>query len=390
MNEPRASRYHRAKRRAGCLWAITTVLFLAAVVVTGASVRLRDLTGGLVAPYLLVLSAVYALVTLPVTYYRGCRLERVYELSETSPGVWLRDYSKTALLNAVLAVAAAEIVYRAMSASPAWWWLIAAVAIAALVALLTVAAPIVILPLFHTYRPLVRPSLRERVVALTARAGLRAFDVYEWRLGARDRRALAAIVGAGATRRIVLSDTLLRDYSDDEIEVIVAHEIGHHLHRDVVKALAAELAVMIACFYVADAVLARWWRSLTLLSPGDPAGAPMVILVALAVWGVAMPILNAVSRRNERRADALALNLTARADAFIAAVRRMAAQNLADERPSRLTLFLFHGHPAVADRIAAAQAFIAAQALAGDPGSAEARVSSAASAPRSPAETAGV
>lgn len=390
VNEPRSSRYQRAKRRAGCLWAVTSVLFFAAALATGFSMRLSSATGGGVVPCVLAICGTYALATFPITCYRGFRLERQYELSHVSFGVWLRDYTKMALLNLAMVTLLAEIVYRSMWAWSGRWWLIAGGGAAVLLGAMTAAAPFAVLPLFHRYRPLGRAGLRERITALATRVGLQAPDVHECRLGERDRRAHAAIVGAGPTRRIVLSDTLVSDYTDDEIEVIVAHEIGHHQHRDMLKGLVVEGALLLGAFYAVDLVLTRWWRAVGLVSPHDVAGLPLVILVGLGVGGCAAPFVLALSRRNEMRADAFALAATARPDAFIAAARRMAAQNLAEERPSRLTLWLFHTHPAVADRIAMAQAIIAARPQAAGQEAGGAPASSSARRADSPVEPAGV
>jgi STE24 endopeptidase len=175
--------------------------------------------------------------------------------------------------------------------------------------------------------------------------------VYEWGLGEKTRRANAALVGAGATRRILLSDTLLAGYTDDEIEVVLAHEMGHHLHRDVLKGLAAESVALLACFFAAAVALRASWKPLGLTSASDVAGLPVILLTGGAVSLLTTPLLNALSRHNERRADRFALDLTARPDAFIGAMRRMAAQNLAEEHPSRAAFWFFHTHPRVDERI---------------------------------------
>jgi STE24 endopeptidase len=244
----------------------------------------------------------------------------------------------------------------AMWTWPQWWWAAAAGATTAMLALLTALGPVVLLPLFHRYRPLERDELRRRLIVLSERAGVSAVDVFEWQLGTRNRGARAALLGAGTTRRIVLSDGLLADYTDDEIEVILAHELGHHAHRDVVGTLAAELAVLAGCFYLADVLVRRTGGSIGLESPTDPAGLPIVALAALAVWTAATPLLNALSRLHERRADRFALEASRQPDAFVAALRRMAAQNLAEEHPSRAAVWMFHTHPPVESRIAAARA----------------------------------
>jgi STE24 endopeptidase len=340
----------------------TTALLLAALVVSGGSSRLRDAVGGSVSSYVVLLALLHAIATFPFAWYRGYRLERQYELSQMSVAVWLRDCLKARALGIALAVAAAEYAYLAMRVSPAWWWVATAVAGTALLGLLTWLTPVLVLPLFHPSRSLDRERLRQRLLDLSARAGVSVLNVHELRLGEKTRRANAALAGAGATRRILISDTLLAEYTDDEIEVIMAHEIGHHVHRDVMKGLAVEFLVLMACSYAGSVALRGSWQWLGLLSLHDVAGLPVVLLAAGSVSLAITPLLNAWSRHNERRADGFALKLTSRPDAFVAAMRRMAAQNLAEEHPTFAARWLFNTHPTVDERIARARGLIAAQA----------------------------
>ena len=212
-----------------------------------------------------------------------------------------------------------------------------------------------LLPLLHRSRPLSRDVLRDRLERLSARAGVPVLDVHELPLGERSRRASAALVGAGSTRRILLSDTLLANYSDDEIEVVMAHEMGHHVHRHTMKAMAVEVLLLFAGFRLAASVLEASWRWLGLSSAADVAGLPVVILSVAGVMLLATPLLNAWSRAHERRADRFALKTASEPAAFIGAVRRMAAHNLAEEHPSSAAFLLFHTHPTAEERIAAAR-----------------------------------
>jgi STE24 endopeptidase len=225
-------------------------------------------------------------------------------------------------------------------------------------AVLSALAPVVMLPLFYTFEPLKRASLRERLVRLSERAGVPVLDVYQWGLGEKTRRANAALVGSGSTRRILLSDTLLADYTDDEIEAVIAHELAHHVHHDLRTSLLVESGVLVAAFYVAAHVLQLPWVMSRLSSTADVAGLPLLLLAGGATTLAGAPLLNWLSRAHERRADRYALALTSQPAAFISAMRRLAAQNLAEERPSRTALWLFYTHPPVEQRIAAARALL--------------------------------
>jgi STE24 endopeptidase len=350
VNETKSARYHRLKRRAALLSLVVTAALLVWLLLSGASATLRDASGS-TAGYVLLLACIHEAVTLPIAFYRTFLLERKYGLSSEPTAAWLKDHAKAFVLLSFLGLGAAHVVYATMRLWPDAWWLASALALMAAVLLITRVTPTVLLPLFYRFTPLARETLRARLVDLSQRAGVRIVDVFEWGLGEKTRRANAALVGTGATRRILLSDTLLAEYSDDEIEVILAHELAHHVHRDIAKALVLELVLLLAGLRVAAYAIERAWTRLGLSGPSDVAGLPVLLLTAGAVMLAATPLANAVSRMNEYRADRFAVKLTGRPDAFISAMRRLGNQNLAEERPSRMALWLFHTHPPVEDRI---------------------------------------
>lgn len=365
MNEDKSSRYHRLGRRASVMAAGVPALVLAGLLATGGSRSLASAARAVAPdPYTALALYVLALVLcleaalLPVACYRGFLLERRYGLSTESLRSWLRDHGLSVALGALLAVGGAEIVYGLIRHAPVWWWLPAAAVFATAVAAIAGAAPVLLLPLFYRMRPLARPSLGERLVALSARAGVPILGVYEWGLGERTRRANAALVGSGRTRRILVSDTMLQAYSDDEIEVVLAHELAHHVHRDIRTGLLLESAVMTAALFAAAVALAAGWRLLRLESPSDVAGLPLLLLAAGAIRVAAAPLINALSRRNERRADRYALELTRQPAAFISAMRRLAAQNLAEEDPAPAVRWLFHTHPSITERVETARSYV--------------------------------
>ena len=366
MNEDKGSRYHRLKRRAAVALAGVTIAGLVALLV-GGSLLLRDLamvlTGAgpsalsTVAVYGLLLTLAYQLSTLPLTFFQSFVLERRYGLSSEPLRAWLVDHLKGAVLLTVLALGGAEIVYVALNLLPKWWWAASAFSFVTAMVLLARIAPTVLLPLFYRFKPLERATLQEKLVMLSTRARVPVLGVYEWGLGAKTRRANAALVGTGSTRRILLSDTLLADYTDEEIEVILAHELGHHVNRDIRSALLLESGLLAASFAIAEMVLSRVWLPLGLIGPADVAGLPVIVAVGFLMSLAVNPALNAISRRKERRADEFALSLTAQPAAFMTAMRRLASQNLAEERPSRAALWLFYTHPPLDQRIEHARRF---------------------------------
>ena len=265
MNEDKATRYHRLGRRAGILSTLWTGAILLAFLLTGASAGLRDWAASLaganptliVALYVLVLSLAFDAATLPFSFYRGFLLERRYGLSTETMGHWLKDHAKAVLIGVVFAELGAVFVYFALRNWPASWWAIAGVGYSLVAIVLVNLAPVVLLPLFFTFKPLEKASLRDRLTALASKAGTRIMGVYEWTLSDRTKKANAALTGMGNTRRILLSDTLLAEYSDDEIEVILAHELAHHVHRDIWTSVLYDMALTFTGFFAAHLALQR-------------------------------------------------------------------------------------------------------------------------------------
>jgi STE24 endopeptidase len=361
-NEDKATRYHRLQRRASILATASGAALLLFLIASGASAALRDWIARhtdflplSVTTYVVALFVCYEVVQLPFAYYQGVILERRYGLSTERRWHWWTNQAKAAGLAMVLGAGAALVVVALIRWSPDRWWILAAAAFVGIMVVLAQLAPVLLMPLFYDFKPLDRPDLVGRLMALAERAGARVLGVFEWRLSDRTRKANAALAGMGRTRRILLSDTLLAEHSDEEIEVILAHELAHHVHRDIWSGIALEAVLIGVGFFAADRALTAAAGWFGLAGKGDVAALPVLLLAAGAVSILFLPIANGVSRAHERRADRYALQLTGNAAAFITAMKRLAAQNLAEERPSRVVEVLLHSHPSTQARIEAAQ-----------------------------------
>ena len=363
MNEDKATRYHRLGRRAGLLSTAWTGVILAALMFSGVSATLRDWAGAVagqnatlvVLLYVAALSMLFDLTTLPFSLYRGFLLERRYGLATETMGHWLNDHLKAVFIGLLFAELGAAFVYSTLRHWPGAWWIVAGAGYCLVIVVLVTLAPVILLPLFYTFKPLEKPELRERLTSLAAKAGAHIMGVYEWTLSDRTKKANAALAGMGNTRRILLSDTLLAEYSDDEIEVILAHELAHHVHSDIWTSISYDILLTFAGFFAAHRALQWAVPFFGLQGAADPAGIPVVLLVAGAVGLAVKPIMNAISRSHERRADAYALRMTSNPPAFISAMRRLGQQNLAEENPSRLVQAFFYTHPPIGERLKAAQ-----------------------------------
>jgi STE24 endopeptidase len=370
VNEDKAARYHRLKRRASAVSLLWTAGVFVGLLLTGATVSMRGaaqsatlfLSGApnprlIVIAYVVLLTLLTEVGDLPIAFYSGFLLERRYGLSQEGLGGWLLDRLKGLGLGLALGVAAASALYALIRRDPHGWWLAAGLVFALFTVGLANLAPVLIMPLFYRVKPLEREALRARLLALAERAGARVLGAYEWGLGQKTRKANAALAGLGSTRRILVSDTMLAEYSEDEIEVVLAHELAHHVHGDIWKGLLFESAAILAGFFAAARLLDAAVAWFGFSGPQDVAALPLLLMAAGAVMVALRPAAYAMSRAYERSADRFALMLTRNPSAFISAMRRLSAQNLAEEEPSRLTQWLFYSHPPVRERIAAARAF---------------------------------
>jgi STE24 endopeptidase len=370
VNEDKSTIYHRLRRRADLLGTASAGVLLLGLSFGGGGHWMREkaaaiaqwVPGGFeeaatVALLTVLVVLLLQLVELPFAFYQGYKLEHRFDLSTQTAGHWLADQVKGVAVGVVLTVVGTSVVFIALrNWEESWWWISAAVFAVAMIGLAQL-APVVLLPIFYKFKPLERPALVERLLSLATRARTDVVGVFEWVLSGHTKKANAALAGMGKTRRILLSDTLLTDYSEDEIEVILAHELAHHVHRDLWRGIALQAVSLLAGFFVADLVLRALEGPLELRGIADPAGLPMLMLIG-GVWSfLVMPLANAMSRAQERAADRYALTTTRNVDAFVTAMKRLSQQNLAEEYPSPLVRWLFYSHPPIRERIDAARAF---------------------------------
>lgn len=301
----------------------------------------------------------YVLISLPLSYYTGFVLPHRYGQSNQALGSWVVDQIKGAAIGGVLSLIMLEVIYWLLRAAPEWWWLYAAGVMLFFTVILSSLAPVLIAPLFYKFTPLQDEDLARRLIRIAEQAGTNVKGVYRFDMSKRTKGANAALMGLGATRRIVLGDTLLDEFTPDEIETVLAHELGHHVHRDIPLGIVVNTALTLLSFWLAHQTLLWGVDAFGLTSVGDPAGLPLLMVVVTVISLLAMPLGNAYSRWRERMADRYALESTRKPQAFADAMTRLANQNLAEADPARWVVLLLYSHPPIRERVAAAHAFSA-------------------------------
>ena len=362
--QEKAREYARIKRRLmlvelgmGGVYTLVWILF-------GLSERLKTVLVGfftnewlLVAGFAFVFGGVYYLLSLPLSFYLSFSLPHRYEISTQTLNGWISDQIKGLLVVGVLGGFVLEAVYALLRWAPETWWLWAASLLLLFDVVLANLAPIFLMPLFYKFELLSdsRGDLVERLIQMADQTGTKVRGVYKFDMSRRTKAANAALTGLGNTRRILLGDTLLAEFSDDEIETVLAHELGHHVHKDIPIGIVVQGVLTLGGFYFASFIM-RW--GVTLLGfdgPGDAAGMPLFMLV-MGLYGLmTMPIGNAYSRWRERLADKYALEVIQMGNAYASALVRLANQNLADADPEPWVEMLLYSHPALSKRIAMAR-----------------------------------
>jgi STE24 endopeptidase len=365
QKQEQARIYARIQRRLMLVDLGLGAIYLLAWLLSGASlalsVSLQRLTASAwlqVALYGVIFGGVYLLINLPLSYYSEFILPHRFDQSNQTLGGWISDQLKGLGLSGVLGLLMLELIYLVLRIAPATWWLWAGFILLFFTVLLASLAPVLIMPLFNKFIPLgeEHAGLVERLTRLAERAHTRVSGVFKFDMSRRTKAANAALTGLGSTRRIVLGDTLLNQFTADEIETVLAHELGHHVHGDIAWGIVIGSLVNLVGLYLASLGLA-WGAARLGTLPADVAAMPLLGLVLGAFGLVTLPLQSGYSRWRERLADQYALESTHQPAAFASAMARLANQNLSEADPEPWVEFLLYSHPSLRKRIAMAERY---------------------------------
>ncbi len=308
--------------------------------------------------FFLALVLAFDIITSPLSYYSGFLLPHRYGLSTMTVKGWLADLFKGLGIGLVFEAIVVELIYVLLATQPQLWWLEVAVVLLFFTVIMANLSPVLLLPLFYKFTPLPEGELSRRLLALADRAHTHVRGVFTMQMSRKTTAANAALMGLGNTRRIVVGDTMLDRYTPDEIEVVLAHELGHHVHRDIWKLILSQSVIMLVGLFLINLGL-HWavdtqyyYRSLA-----DAADIPFVLTLTAIFGLIMMPLSNGISRAIEYQADEYALQATKMIEAFKSAMTRLANQNLSEVEPSPTVEFFFYDHPAIGKRLQHADDF---------------------------------
>ena len=319
--------------------------------------RITSSSYGVVFFYFLFFLMYSGLFSFPLSFYSGFVLEHQYELSNQTFFGWLWEWAKKQLLSFVISAPLILALYALIWHFEFNWWLFAWAGYAVFSLVLGKLFPVLIVPLFYKYSPISDETLRKRIEALASRFGIQIKNVYSLNLSKTTKKANAAFTGFGKTKRVILGDTLLDSFTHDEIETVLAHELGHYKHYDIWKQFGFGITLSFVGFWLAFQVLNGFSEALGYSGPADVRSFPLLCLVSFVFSLIMSPAANAFSRYAERRADQFALEVTHDKKSFVSAMQKLSETNLADPNPHPLIEFFLYDHPAVGKRIQMAERF---------------------------------
>lgn len=362
ISQETAKRYSRIKNILFVVELAVTILFLFIMAAQGPSVWIRNFAVSLAdnpwfstAVYFLIFGLIYMAISFPLDLYQGFSLEHKFSLSTQTFFAWFKDYIKKLLIGSAISLTLVEFLYFFLRRFEENWWILAAALWITFTIILSKVAPVLILPLFFKIRRLEDENLRQRLLCLAEKSGAKVKDVFEIDMSKKTVKANAGLAGLGKTRRILVGDTLLKNYSPDEIEAVLAHELGHHKYGHILKFIAFGAVSSFAGFYIAHNVFKELSPILGLEGAADVAGFPVLFLILFFFTLFILPLQNGLGRAFERQADYFSVEITRNPDAFITTMRKLGEQNLADLNPSRLVEIFLYDHPPISKRIKMAE-----------------------------------
>ena len=353
-----AKEYSRQKIRLTVYRLLLTFIFLIVILLSGASLFLRSVIVDWnqnfyiqVGLYLVVFSLVYDLLFLSLDFYGGFLLEHKFLLSNQTITDWIKQGIKKCLLSLALCIVAGEMLYVFLRYFPNTWWLPVTAGWFFLTVVLGKIAPVLIIPLFYKCNPLDNESLKQTLLDLCTVCGVGIKRVFEIKLSKETRKANAAVAGFGKSKRILLSDTLLSSYSDDEIKAVFAHELAHVCLHHILKILVFGALISLTSFYLAYVSFNKILYFFGFKQIYDIAAFPLLVLILLLIGLVFIPLQNGFLCYLEKKADMFALSHIRNKESFISMLKKLSGQNLSDPAPGKLVRILFYTHPSISERV---------------------------------------
>lgn len=358
-----AKKYEKIKLSVNIIESVLYLILLFAFLYLGYSKKLELFAFGYTTnPYIalviygLVIGLVSSVLSFPIDYFFGFRLEHKFGLSNLTFFGWIGEKAKAALVGAVIGAPIAFLFYWLISNYELWWFYLGCIVFGYSVILAQI-APVLIFPLFYKFTPIENEDIKNRLMDLCSRAGFKVSGVYKFNMSKTTKKANAAFTGLGRTKRIILGDTLLETFTEKEIETVFAHELGHYKKGHIVKNIFISLFGTFAGLFIMSQIYTALLPVFGFTKPYEIAALPLLAAIAAIYSFLISPLTSAISRKFEFEADRFAVDTTGDPEALASTMTKLAEQNLANDEPSPLVEFWSYSHPSIKRRIEAANEY---------------------------------
>ena len=354
----RAKKYSRTHQILSLTGSIIFFAILIILIFTGLSKEIENIAFNYTSNnylalliFLGIIGVGQGLINFPLDFYSGYILEHKYDLSNQTITGYFKEKLKGFVLGLVIGIPLMFAFYYILSNSGEMWWLVLGIVMFTFSILLGRIAPTVIMPLFYKFVPVENEDIKNRLLELCKKTGVKVQGIFTFDMSKNTKKANAAFTGMGKSRRIILGDTLMNNFSVSEIETVFAHEVGHYTKRHILKMMTVSTLVTFLGLFITAKLYEASLGYFGFTAVNEIAALPLLFLY-LSLYGlVTTPISNIQSRMYEWEADTFALETTKDKVSFVSAMEKLAEQNLADKTPNKIIEFLFHSHPSLEKRI---------------------------------------
>jgi STE24 endopeptidase len=360
-----SKKYNNTKLIIGISKAIISFVLLFLFITTGYSVKFQNYVQTFTQDkYLVFLIFVFALgifssiLFMPINIYTGFYLEHKYKLSNQTFLKYFIENLKAMMVGLLIGVPILILFFFVLNQFGDLWWLVFASAMFIISVVLSQIFPIIILPIFYRILPLDDEDLKTRISNLAKGARIKVENVFTFNMSKNTKKANAAFTGLGKTKRIILGDTLLNNYSKNEIETVIAHELGHYKHKHILKNILFGTVSSFLTFFVISILYKNSLSWFDFVSITQISALPLLGLWAMIIGLIQSPIGNILSRKYEYEADRYAIESTNKPESFISALKKLTDQNLGDKEPHPFVEWFFYSHPSIKNRINGIKDFV--------------------------------
>lgn len=352
-------KYNRIKLTIGIVKSIVTFILIFLFVFTDYSKILVEFVKIYVEnPYLILLGFVIifgtamSILFFPVNFYVDFLLEHKYKLSNQKFFAWIWENFKAMIVGSVIGIPLLLIFYFVLQSYGSLWWLPFSILLFVVSVVLSKIVPIIILPIFYKVSPIEDEDLKKRILRLSENVNLKVENIFQFDMSKNTKKANAAFTGLGKTKKILLGDTLTNEFTNDEIETVIAHELGHYKHKHIIINIFVSTITSFVTLYFLSILyeLSLPWFGFSQIT--DIAALPLLSLWGILIGLVQTPLTNILSRKHEYQADEYAVKSTGKKEVFINTLEKLTEQNLGDKNPHPFVEWFFYSHPSVKNRVA--------------------------------------